>query len=513
MGAFPRLVHQVRVGDVTDSDHASVASWKQANPGFEHRLWSEAELVELIETNYPWFMETWQGLSADQKTENGRTLVLHKYGGVSAALDTRAKKGVEPLLAQYDASPKTLLIAESPYQNPFEHLLHMSVNFNRKLVTTAVEVAKPGSKPLEDALRSSKAKSDRSLKFGSKTASVKTLGGDVLKGNVVQYDENQPEVQLLPYHVFEGQAVPRSKRDSVEVYGEQAPPDHLPPVFRRMAESLDERTAHCLYYFVMLATVFVVYLVVNRVLGSTVSGLVLLMVANGLAQLLSLSNHGAYVAESKGCEGPLSDRIFDLVPQMEPGPLFNFIYTLPVYLFVGAFALFAWKDRRMLAVFLCTYLIFMFIRQTTVQLTGLPPPTDHDVLTGWLDALLDSSKTTNDEKAIRGHSDMIFSGHTGTAFLSLLFLLLYSGMIDRPAWRLALAVVMIAMVVAFEAMRLHYSVDLVLALVLSLLLFGYGRAFYEDRARTDFRGSTLFHLLLLSVATGLGSTALSFLAT
>jgi hypothetical protein len=91
--------------------------------------------------------------------------------------------------------------------------------------------------------------------------------------------------------------------------------------------------------------------------------------------------------------------------------------------------------------------------------------------------------------------------------------MLHFGVVDKPAARAGFVLLMFASMAGFIAIRIHYSVDVALAFVIALLIFGYGRMFYDDASKTSLRGTTLFHMLILSQALAFFSVTVNVVST
>merc|ERR1712051_954255 len=75
-------------------------------------LWTDENGRELIESDYPWFLEIYDGYQFGiQRADAVRYFILHKYGGLYADLD------YEPLVNFWDHLPQDrVALIESPYQ-------------------------------------------------------------------------------------------------------------------------------------------------------------------------------------------------------------------------------------------------------------------------------------------------------------------------------------------------------------------------------------------------------------
>ena len=89
------------------------ATWKRdyPEPEYTHKLWSDADLLSLVSTEYPEFLECYESLpSSIQKVDVARYLILHKHGGIYVDMDYESFKNIYLCLAQGKIN-----VVESPY--------------------------------------------------------------------------------------------------------------------------------------------------------------------------------------------------------------------------------------------------------------------------------------------------------------------------------------------------------------------------------------------------------------
>jgi glycosyltransferase involved in cell wall biosynthesis len=98
--AIPRIIHQLWKDKAVPGRYKPFReTWARLHPGWEMQLWTDGDLVALIERDYPGLLEIYHGYrhricGADL----GRYLVLHRFGGVYADLDCECLKPVGPLI-------------------------------------------------------------------------------------------------------------------------------------------------------------------------------------------------------------------------------------------------------------------------------------------------------------------------------------------------------------------------------------------------------------------------------
>lgn len=107
---IPRLIHFIYFADLyhlhdgTPSLPASSRSHapelcRKFNPGFEIRIWNETEAHTFINTEYPWFIPTYEAYRYPiQRVDALKYFVLYHFGGVYMDLDIACRRPLEPLL-------------------------------------------------------------------------------------------------------------------------------------------------------------------------------------------------------------------------------------------------------------------------------------------------------------------------------------------------------------------------------------------------------------------------------
>lgn len=88
---IPKIIHQIwKNKDLsTYSLEASREQWlRHFDSDYDVKLWTEDDVVALIETSYPWLFPTYQNYKYDiQRADIARLLVVHAEGGIYADLD------------------------------------------------------------------------------------------------------------------------------------------------------------------------------------------------------------------------------------------------------------------------------------------------------------------------------------------------------------------------------------------------------------------------------------------
>ncbi|HEX9887719.1 MAG TPA: glycosyltransferase [Longimicrobiales bacterium] len=77
-------------------------SWRRHHPGWEYRLWTDADNRRLISEHYPRFLETYDGYPlAIQRADAARYFILDRHGGLYVDLDFESLRPVEEALGAH----------------------------------------------------------------------------------------------------------------------------------------------------------------------------------------------------------------------------------------------------------------------------------------------------------------------------------------------------------------------------------------------------------------------------
>lgn len=153
---------------------------------------------------------------------------------------------------------------------------------------------------------------------------------------------------------------------------------------------------------------------------------------------------------------PLSDIIHDFLPDLSKNERIN--KFLDYFLIVPALLILV-KSPKLFVQFLFIYMVVMVIRAITINST-IMPSSDKQC----------KEKIDDQLKILGGCNDKIFSGHTAFVFLAALFVLKFKLIKVNPGVLIVLSVfygVLLCMT------KKHYTVDVILALVICFLLFEF----------------------------------------
>gem|GEM_PF-428273 len=94
---IPRIIHQTwKTRETPDSFRAFSQTWRDRNPGWDYRFWSDRDLLEFVAKHYPEYLELFcsyrQGV---QRADAARYMLLHHFGGIYADMDMECVRSFE----------------------------------------------------------------------------------------------------------------------------------------------------------------------------------------------------------------------------------------------------------------------------------------------------------------------------------------------------------------------------------------------------------------------------------
>lgn len=97
---IPRILHQLWPDANVPARYALLQqTWRKHHPDWEFRLWTDRDLLDLVERCYPALASIYRGYDANIcRADLGRYLVLYRFGGVYTDMDCECLRPVAPLL-------------------------------------------------------------------------------------------------------------------------------------------------------------------------------------------------------------------------------------------------------------------------------------------------------------------------------------------------------------------------------------------------------------------------------
>ena len=108
---IPRIIHQTwKTGEIPERFQGWCATWRDRNPDWDYRLWTDRDLLEFVAARYPAHLETFCGYRHGvQRADAARYMLLHRFGGFYADIDTQCQRSLEPL-----ASEERIILCQEP---------------------------------------------------------------------------------------------------------------------------------------------------------------------------------------------------------------------------------------------------------------------------------------------------------------------------------------------------------------------------------------------------------------
>lgn len=99
---IPRIIHQTwkteEIGEPFRKEWPE--SWKEMNPGWAYRFWTDRDLEDFIQREFPDFAGTYQGYDVPiKRVDAARYLILQRHGGVFVDLDFLCLQPLETILS------------------------------------------------------------------------------------------------------------------------------------------------------------------------------------------------------------------------------------------------------------------------------------------------------------------------------------------------------------------------------------------------------------------------------
>lgn len=119
VASIPRLIHQTwKNTDVPSDWLQSQDKWIEYHTGWSYRLWTDNDLRELVKSHYSDLLEIYDNFEYNiQRVDLGRTLILHKFGGIYCDLDVVPSKSFEAFINYIESqhvSEELSALAETP---------------------------------------------------------------------------------------------------------------------------------------------------------------------------------------------------------------------------------------------------------------------------------------------------------------------------------------------------------------------------------------------------------------
>ncbi len=95
---IPKRIHQTWHERTYRENRGTPQSWISRNPGWQYTLWTDDDLLAFVRAEFPDLLELYNAYpNAVQRADLGRYLLLYRFGGVYADMDTDCLAGFDPV--------------------------------------------------------------------------------------------------------------------------------------------------------------------------------------------------------------------------------------------------------------------------------------------------------------------------------------------------------------------------------------------------------------------------------
>jgi mannosyltransferase OCH1-like enzyme len=110
------LIHTTWKNDtVPEHWESTLPAWKRLHPTADIKLWTDAQIRELIASEHAEYLEVFDSLPHNiQRVDMGRTMILFKFGGIYADLDVQPLVSIDSLYQLFLDSNCDIAFAETP---------------------------------------------------------------------------------------------------------------------------------------------------------------------------------------------------------------------------------------------------------------------------------------------------------------------------------------------------------------------------------------------------------------
>ncbi len=105
-GSFPRILHHMYLklspesGSIPEKWKSLTQQCLDQNKDYNHIMWDLPMVEELLETHFPWFLDTFRSYRHPiQRADASRYFILFMYGGVYLDMDTLCHRSVDDFLS------------------------------------------------------------------------------------------------------------------------------------------------------------------------------------------------------------------------------------------------------------------------------------------------------------------------------------------------------------------------------------------------------------------------------
>lgn len=180
---IPKIIHQTykSLEQLPKVWKETPNSWKYKNPEWEYKFWSDEDNRNLVKTNFPWFLSTYDSYQYPiQRADAIRYMILYTYGGMYSDMDIFCRKSIDDL-----------------YYKDFD--VYLLKTPNTDIVTNCLMASKKGSKfwimVLENMIKLQK---EPSILWLTKHLTVMNTTGPSMLENMYQLYDKKDTIKFLP---------------------------------------------------------------------------------------------------------------------------------------------------------------------------------------------------------------------------------------------------------------------------------------------------------------------------
>ena len=110
---IPAIIHQTWRNSDLPVPTRLPQSWQDKNPAWEYRFWTDADLENLVRAHYPDLLDLYLGVAKPvQRADIARYLIMHRFGGLYADIDTECLASLDFLLGE-----SRVVLSEEPREH------------------------------------------------------------------------------------------------------------------------------------------------------------------------------------------------------------------------------------------------------------------------------------------------------------------------------------------------------------------------------------------------------------
>lgn len=101
---IPKIIWQTfKTNKLHKKSYEYVKTWKELNPDYEYRFFTDNDIIEFIKNEFPEYLNLYKKITIGAiKSDFWRLLVLYKYGGIYADIDSFCSKPLNTLIKEKD---------------------------------------------------------------------------------------------------------------------------------------------------------------------------------------------------------------------------------------------------------------------------------------------------------------------------------------------------------------------------------------------------------------------------